>query len=187
MVTWLLASGRSQGIVPSCRKSVIRLMIRCAKAIGSGMSSGVSLQAKPNIIPWSPAPISLPCATVLIHAQGDIRRLLAEGDHDRARRGVETHVAGGIADLAHDLANDRRIVDHGLGRDLSGQADQSSGEQALAGDPSVRILREDRVQYAVGNLVGHLVGMAHRDGFACEQVVVFLRHGNKVSNRSTIR
>ena len=51
MVTWLLASGRSQGIVPSWRSSVIRLMIRCASAIGSGISSSVSLQAKPNIIP----------------------------------------------------------------------------------------------------------------------------------------
>ena len=35
MVTWLLASGRSQGIVPSWRSSVIRLMIRCARAIGT--------------------------------------------------------------------------------------------------------------------------------------------------------
>ena len=32
--------------------------IRCASAIGSGMSSGVSRQANPNIIPWSPAPSS---------------------------------------------------------------------------------------------------------------------------------
>ena len=29
---------------------------RCASAIGSGISSGVSSQAKPNIRPWSPAP-----------------------------------------------------------------------------------------------------------------------------------
>ena len=32
--------------------------MRCASAIGSGISSGVSRQAKPNIIPWSPAPSS---------------------------------------------------------------------------------------------------------------------------------
>ena len=44
-VTWLLASGRSQLIEPFCRSSVIRLMIRWASAIGSGISSGVSLQA----------------------------------------------------------------------------------------------------------------------------------------------
>ena len=45
MVTWLLPSGRSQGIVPFCRNSVSRLMMRWASAIGSGISSGVSLQA----------------------------------------------------------------------------------------------------------------------------------------------
>ena len=28
--------------------------MRCASAIGSGISSGVSRQANPNIIPWSP-------------------------------------------------------------------------------------------------------------------------------------
>ena len=29
-----------------------------ASEMGSGMSSGVSSQAKPNIMPWSPAPLS---------------------------------------------------------------------------------------------------------------------------------
>jgi hypothetical protein len=32
--------------------------MRCASAIGRGISSGVSRHAKPNIIPWSPAPWS---------------------------------------------------------------------------------------------------------------------------------
>ena len=44
-VTWLLLSGRSQSTSPFWRASVSRLMIRCASAIGSGISSGVSLQA----------------------------------------------------------------------------------------------------------------------------------------------
>jgi len=44
-VTWLLLSGRSQGMVPSLRSSVIRLMIRCDSAIGIGISSGVSFVA----------------------------------------------------------------------------------------------------------------------------------------------
>ena len=38
-------------------------MIWCANWIGAGISSAVSLQAYPNIIPWSPAPpVSTPCA-----------------------------------------------------------------------------------------------------------------------------
>ena len=32
--------------------------MRCASAIGRGISSGVSRQANPNIMPWSPAPSS---------------------------------------------------------------------------------------------------------------------------------
>ncbi len=56
MVTWVLPSGRRYGTVPSLRTSVRRWESRCAKAIGSGISSGVSRQAKPNIRPWSPAP-----------------------------------------------------------------------------------------------------------------------------------
>ena len=35
----------------------------CASMIGSGISSSVSVQAKPNISPWSPAPpVSTPMA-----------------------------------------------------------------------------------------------------------------------------
>ena len=56
MVTWVLPSGRRYGMVPSLRTAVSRRASRCASAIGSGISSGVSEQAKPNIMPWSPAP-----------------------------------------------------------------------------------------------------------------------------------
>ncbi len=62
-VTWLLPSGRSQGRSPDLRALASRLVSRCARAIGSGISSGVSRQAKPNISPWSPAPpVSTPWA-----------------------------------------------------------------------------------------------------------------------------
>ena len=42
--------------MPSLRAADRRRASRCASAIGSGISSGVSEQAKPNIMPWSPAP-----------------------------------------------------------------------------------------------------------------------------------
>ena len=38
------------------RTSASRRASLCDSAMGSGMSSGVSVQAKPNIMPWSPAP-----------------------------------------------------------------------------------------------------------------------------------
>ena len=43
-------------MVPSLRTADSRRASRCASAIGNGISSGVSEQAKPNIMPWSPAP-----------------------------------------------------------------------------------------------------------------------------------
>ena len=57
----------------------------------------------------------------------------------------------------------------------------------LAGDAGVGVLRQDGIEDAVGDLVGHLVGMAHRDGFAGEQVAVVMRHGRKSpSGRSSM-
>jgi hypothetical protein len=56
MVTCVFPSGRRYGTVPSRRTAASRRASRCASAIGSGISSGVSEQAKPNIMPWSPAP-----------------------------------------------------------------------------------------------------------------------------------
>ncbi len=48
---------------PSRRRSERPRTSLCASMIGIGMSSGVSVQAKPNINPWSPAPPgSTPCA-----------------------------------------------------------------------------------------------------------------------------
>ena len=62
-VTWLLASGRSQGNSPFRRSCAWRSTSRWASRIGKGISSGVSSQAQPNISPWSPAPISSPRST----------------------------------------------------------------------------------------------------------------------------
>ena len=45
MVTWLLLSGRSQGTSLAKRAAVSRARMRWAKAMGSGISSAVSLQA----------------------------------------------------------------------------------------------------------------------------------------------
>ena len=45
IVTWLFESGRSQSTSFFCRASVSLFRIRCDREIGSGISSGVSLQA----------------------------------------------------------------------------------------------------------------------------------------------
>ena len=62
-VTCVLPSGRRYGSWPDLRTSASRRAMRWASAIGSGISSGVSRQANPNIIPWSPAPSSFAAAS----------------------------------------------------------------------------------------------------------------------------
>ena len=56
--TWVLPSGRKKGTVPSLRTLVSCWESWWAQKMGAGMRVGVSLQAKPNIMPWSPAPWS---------------------------------------------------------------------------------------------------------------------------------
>ena len=55
-VTWLLASGLAQGSSPALLTSRSFSSSRWASWIGYGMQASVSVQAKPNIRPWSPAP-----------------------------------------------------------------------------------------------------------------------------------
>ena len=57
-VTCDLPSGRRYLIAPFLRFAASMRVRSCASVIGSGISCAVSRQAKPNIIPWSPAPVS---------------------------------------------------------------------------------------------------------------------------------
>ena len=57
-VTCVFPSGLKYGRVPSLRTFVSWRASLCAMLIGYGIYSSVSLEAYPNIIPWSPAPIA---------------------------------------------------------------------------------------------------------------------------------
>ncbi len=59
-VTCALPSGRIPAIYPLFRDAVSSRTIRPASTTGIGMNCGVSLQAKPTITPWSPAPSFCP-------------------------------------------------------------------------------------------------------------------------------
>ncbi len=65
-VTWLLPSGRRNPSLPSLRTDASRRVMPWASMMGRGMSSSVSVQANPNMMPWSPAPCSVyrPCPSV---------------------------------------------------------------------------------------------------------------------------
>ena len=101
-----------------------------------------------------------------VDALRDVRRLLVERDDHAARVRVEAVLRAVVADLADLLADEPRDVDVGLGRDLARDDDETGGDERLAGDAPLRVVREDGVEDRVRDLVGHLVGMAlgHRLG-----------------------
>ena len=91
----------------------------------------------------------------------------------------EAEVGVGVADLADRLARDVLDVDVGRRRDLARHDDEAGVHERLAGHAPVRVVAQDGVEHAVGDLVGDLVGMALGDGLRGEQVLVVgvLAHG----------
>ncbi len=130
-VTCDLPSGRRYLIAPLLRLAASRRVRSWASVIGSGISDCVSRQAKPNIMPWSPAPVSSKgsrspvCLTSSDWStpMRDVGRLLVDRDAHAAGLGVEADRRAVVADLADRLADDARDVDVGLGRDLAGDVD----------------------------------------------------------------
>src|SRR5207248_10505191 len=80
-----------------------------------------------------------------------------------------------VADLADGVADeavDGGAAEVGGGGDLAGDDRQVGGDQRLAGDPAGGVGGQAVVEDGVADLVGHLVGVAHRHGFTGEQVSV---------------
>ena len=84
-----------------------------------------------------------------------------------------------VADLADRIA-DEAVHDGpaevGAGGDFAGDDGEVGGDEGFAGDAALVVGFEAVIEDGVADLVGHLVGMAHGDGFAGEQVSVFA-HG----------
>jgi hypothetical protein len=105
----------------------------------------------------------------LVDAHGDVAGLLVEGHQHAAGVGVEPHVAGGVADLADDLADDLGDVRVGRGGHFAGDDDQAGAAERLAGHAAAGVIRQEGIEHGVRDLVGNLVGVAHRDGFGREK------------------
>ena len=104
-----------------------------------------------------------------VHALGDVRRLLVDGDDDTAGRRVEAPLRVRVADLRDPIANDPGDVDVGLRRDLAGDDDEAGRDQRLAGDAAVDVVGQDGIEHRVRDLVGDLVGMTLGDGLRGEE------------------
>ncbi len=111
-----------------------------------------------------------------IHSLGDVGRLRVDGRQHGAGLAVEAEAGLRVADLLDHPAGHGREVDVGVGGDLAGQENHTGGHQGLTGHPARRVLPQHFVQNSIGDLVGHLVGMALRHGFRGEQVDISFGH-----------
>ena len=109
---------------------------------------------------------ALACA----HTLADVGRLTIDGDHHGARVAVDAEGVIRVADALERVARDFGVVDLRLGRDLTCDNAQTGGDERFAGHAAVRVLREDRVENGVGDLVGHLVGVTHGYAFRSEEM-----------------
>ncbi len=102
----------------------------------------------------------------VVHAERDVGGLLIQPHQDGARIAVESLVFAVVADLDDRLARDRLVIDLRRARDFAHHQRESGIATRLQRHARHRILRQQRVQYAVRNLVADLVGMTFRDALA---------------------
>ena len=105
----------------------------------------------------------------LVNAHGDVGRLLVNAHHHAAGISIEADTGFVIADFAQRAANDVVRVDHTFAGDFTGDHDLASGAQSLTSHPAFRILRQESIKDRVANLVRHLIGVTHRNGFGSEE------------------
>ena len=114
----------------------------------------------------------------LIHALGDVGRLLVDRVDHRARVVVEAELGVRVADPLDRLPRDLRNVHVRRRCDLAGNHDEAGVYERLAGHAAIRIVAQHRVEHPVGDLVSDLVRMALGHRLGREQVlVVGVGHG----------
>jgi hypothetical protein len=65
-----------------------------------------------------------------------------------------------VADVQHRLAHQFFQIDPRAGRDFPGHDHDAGLDERLAGHAAFRVFAQDGVEHGVGNLIGHLIGMA---------------------------
>ena len=103
-----------------------------------------------------------------VHAAVDVAALLVYGAEDAAALRLELIVGLGVADAGDGASHHVLQVDVGLRLHFAGHDHLSSGDEGFAGNLGVGVVGEELVEHSVGDLVGHLVGMALGNGFGCK-------------------
>jgi hypothetical protein len=84
--------------------------------------------------------------------------------------GADAHRGFGVADVANYLADDFLHVDVSLGGDFARDHREAGCDHRFAGHAAHRVLGDQGVEHAVGDLVGQLVWVPHADRFAGKEV-----------------
>ncbi len=79
-------------------------------------------------------------ALALVHALGDVGRLLADGGQDGTGVIVESDLGRVVADTADGLARHLAEIDDGIGGYFAGNDDHAGGEQGLARHAGMLVL-----------------------------------------------
>ena len=101
-----------------------------------------------------------------VDAHGDVRRLPVQRDLHGAAVPIIARRRVVIADFADRFARDVGHVDRRRRGDLAHDEHQARCRRALAGHARHRVLRQRRIEHAVGHAVADLIGMplGHRFG-----------------------
>jgi hypothetical protein len=96
--------------------------------------------------------------------------LSVETAHDATRVGIKLQEGVGIPDISDDTSNEVLEIKSGLARHLPGYHYETGGHECFDGNARRRILTDHLVKQRVGNLIGHLIGVALRNGFRSKQI-----------------
>ena len=94
-----------------------------------------------------------------IYTDSNIGRLLIDGNENSTGLVVEAIVCIGVANLFNSLTNDVGNIHIAFGRNFTYYMNLSGGNESLTGNTTSRILSQNRIENAVGNLISHLIRM----------------------------
>ena len=103
-----------------------------------------------------------------IHAHCDILRLLVDRCQNRAASAIEAKLCIIVADFCDRISRNACDIHIAVRRNLAHHQHKARRCRALARHTRLRVLGQNRVQYAVGNLVADLIGMSLCDRFGCK-------------------
>src|SRR5260370_35295238 len=94
----------------------------------------------------------------MVHARGDVGRLLLEINLDQRVVGVEADLLLVVADASNGVANGALDVEVGISRYLADHYAQALGDRRLTRNPRVRFLSQHSIEDGVRDLVTNRVG-----------------------------